>query len=414
MPVAGGRLLCRRRATATACLALAALAAVLARASGGLEGAAFAAAASRTGDSAPGRVEDEDDHLVRAIGLGYDPQLIEDYFAERPLELAAHAGTVVSTVLSLALGAVAGAALALGQVTLERLSGGSARDGDAVWAQLRTSLAPGVADGLVALGPSYIKFGQSLASRPDLVSAEVASELVRLQDALPPFDLDQALRILERELGTDARDQEAARGLLKSLRGVQPVAAASLGQVYKGAVGGRAVAVKVQRPSVRRAAAADAALLKGLARVLEGVQLPGFLGGDGERLVRADVVGAVDEFCSRLFEEMDYHREASNIERFGELYSEGGEYADKIPAPGVRVPTLYRDLCTRRVLVMEWLEGSRLVLSDPSVEGCLLVDEEDMPLVDIGLSATLVQLLETGVILYYTTLLNSTILYYTL
>jgi len=227
--------------------------------------------------------------------------------------------------------------------------------------------------------------GQALASRPDLVGAEVAEELVQLQDNLPPFDTAVALQVIQDDFST-VKDQSAAQEILRSLESAEPVAAASLGQVFRGFCRGRSVAVKVQRPMARRLAAVDAALLRSLARAVEALQNP-FAGG--ERLVRANVLGAVDEFCSRLFEELDYRREASNCEMFAQLYGTGGSFAEELPPPGLKIPELEKDLCSRRVLVMEWVEGERLA---PSADAT-----EDLPLVEMGISATLLQLLGTGV-----------------
>eukprot|EP00435_Cladocopium_sp_Y103_P049475 s977_g14.t3 len=124
---------------------------------------------------------------------------------------------------------------------------------------------------------------------------------------------------------------------------------------------------------------------RSLARVVEALRNP----LDGERLVRANVLGAVDEFCSRLFEELDYRREASNCETFATLYGPDGSFAQDVPSPGLKIPELEKDLCSRRVLVMEWVEGERLAPSPDATE--------DLPLVEMGISATLLQLLGTGV-----------------
>ncbi|CAK0898151.1 unnamed protein product [Prorocentrum cordatum] len=312
----------------------------------GLRGSRRAALRAAAGEV---RAADDDARLLEALGgRVYDAERIEGYFAERPGELAAHAASVGAELGSLLLAAAAGALAVLAQ---QWLRGAGAAGAAAEWAEWRRSLAPRLAGALVAMGPSYIsgsaRFGQSLASRADLVSAEVAAELLRLQDALPPFDAGAARGILEAELA-GAADQGAAQELLLSLRGAVH---GRLGrEVYRGQLRGRAVAVKVQRPGVRRAAAADAALLRLLARGVASLRWPGAAGGG--RLVRADLVGAVDEFCSRLFEELDYAREADNLQRFDALYGEGGVHARLFPAPGVRVPRLEREFCSRRVLVM--------------------------------------------------------------
>eukprot|EP00435_Cladocopium_sp_Y103_P000851 s733_g1.t1 len=145
-------------------------------------------------------------------------------------------------------------------MTLPSLTSTSVRASGATnaWREVKLQVAPQVKESLCQLGPSYIKLGQALASRPDLVGAEVAEELVQLQDNLPPFDTKTALEVIKEDL---AADQGAASELLQSLQDAEPVAAASLGQVYQGRCRGRLVAVKVQRPLARRLAAVDAALL---------------------------------------------------------------------------------------------------------------------------------------------------------
>eukprot|EP00403_Amphidinium_massartii_P024142 CAMPEP_0178387158 /NCGR_PEP_ID=MMETSP0689_2-20121128/8930_1 /TAXON_ID=160604 /ORGANISM="Amphidinium massartii, Strain CS-259" /LENGTH=592 /DNA_ID=CAMNT_0020007515 /DNA_START=105 /DNA_END=1879 /DNA_ORIENTATION=+ len=338
----------------------------------------------------------EDMRIIQEIGSGYDAGKIEQYFKERPLQLFSHALSVGG-----AIGLLTATALGSTLLLLLRhaLSGSlQAPQKEAEWSELRRKLSPQLVDTLCALGPTYVKLGQSLASRPDLVTAEVADALLELQDNMPPFDLDEALQIMREELA-EVDDQEAATELLASLSASEPVAAASLGQVYKAHIGAKAVAVKVQRPDVRTLAVADAALLKLLARFAQGIPSweglmswkppeQGTKDAIQRQLIRADVIGAVDEFCSRLFEELDYNKEAANIERFATLYTGGGPYATKLPYPGVRVPGLLRDFCTRRVLVMEWIDGQRLLAGETSA---------DMRLVDLGVRATLMQLLEVGV-----------------
>jgi len=219
-----------------------------------------------------------------------------------------------------------------------------------------------------AMGPTYVKFGQALASRSDIVGRELAGALAALQDDLPPFPDDEAAAIVEQELPE----------VSCAIRG-PPVAAASLCQVYRGWLRGREVAIKVQRPRIRQQVAADALLLRWAAGAVQG-----------SGAIRADAVGAVDEFVERLFEEMDFENEAANLRRFRALYGKGGSAADVLPPPGVRVPELLDGLVSRRVLVMEWLQGEKLTERS-------IVSAADLPLVELGIRCTLSQLIETGV-----------------
>jgi len=273
----------------------------------------------------------------------YDSEQIEAYFSTYPGRLAKRAATL--SVMSSAMGFM-----------------------------FATGKYAALADTLSRMGPTFVKFGQALASRPDIVGVKLAAELQMLQDNVPPIPNKTAREIVASQ----------APGLMESLSAT-PVAAASLCSVYKAVVGGRPVAVKVQRPGLREMIAADARLLRLGASAVEGIQ-----GADGQRIVRAEAVAAVDEFCSRLFEELDFENEANNLELFDRLYGPGGSAADSVPSPGVRVPKLYRHLSSENVLVMEWLQGTKLVTDSQ-------VKPEDFPLVELGIRCTLSQLLETGV-----------------
>jgi predicted unusual protein kinase regulating ubiquinone biosynthesis (AarF/ABC1/UbiB family) len=236
-----------------------------------------------------------------------------------------------------------------------------------------------LADALAEAGPTYSKFGQALSCRPDIVGEGVAAALQELQDRVPPFDHATARRIISEELG------EAGRELLDTM-GQETVAAATLGQVYKAKAGGKAVAVKVQRPGVMQAVAADSLILRSAAGALEMLRNP----LTGQRLIKPALVDGCDEFFSRLFEESDYEREAENLAKFAAIY--GGVEKRRGGAPRIVVPDLYRDLSARRVITMEWVEGTRL--TDKAV-----VDARDLPTLRLGIECSLSQCLETGKIL---------------
>ena len=215
-----------------------------------------------------------------------------------------------------------------------------------------------LADALAQAGPTYSKFGQALSCRPDLVGDTLASALQELQDQIPPFSHAEARSIMREELGADADE------LLASM-GAQPVAAATLGQVYKARAGGKDVAVKVQRPNIMTAVAADSVLLRAGAAALEMVRNP----VNGERVIKPELVAACDEFFSRLFEEADYSREAANLAKFAAIYGgvEGRDGSSRII-----VPNLLPELSTERVITMEWVQGQRLSAN-------AIVDVGDLP-----------------------------------
>lgn len=195
------------------------------------------------------------------------------------------------------------------------------------------SLAARLRQALEELGPTFIKLGQLLSTRPDLVPLEVLRELETLQDQAREFPGEEAREIIERELGAPVEELFAAFE-------AEPFATASLGQVH-GAVlhDGRRVVVKVQRPGVRRLVETDMEIL-------------GHLAGLAERHLEELETQRPQEVLqelARVFEkELNYTFEAAHLRRFARMF-EGN--------PEVRVPEVHRDLSTTRVLTMERFDG---------------------------------------------------------
>ena len=221
---------------------------------------------------------------------------------------------------------------------------------------------------LTALGPCFIKVGQALSTRPDLVRRDWLDQLTQLQDNLPPFPHAIALATIERELGAPA-DQ-----LFEQFPDF-PVAAASLGQVYKAQLSdGHWVAVKVQRPNLPWILRRDLVIIRLLA-VLTAPLLPLNLGfGLGD---------IIDEFGSTLFEEIDYRLEANNAERFADLFANQSE---------VTVPRVERFLSSEHVLTTQWINGTKLQ-ERQALEARNL---DPAALIRTGVIAGLQQLLEFG------------------
>ena len=220
---------------------------------------------------------------------------------------------------------------------------------------------------LFELGPAFIKAGQALSTRPDVVPQIVLEELAQLQDQLPGFDGKLALRCIEEDLNKSIKDifQEIDE---------EPISAASLGQVHKGILkNGLRVAVKVQRPGLREQITLDLYIVRNIAFWMKS-NLP---------FIRSDLVALIDELGKRVFEEMDYINEANNAKRFKKLHEE-----DK----NIKVPCIYENLTSKRVLTMEWIDGVKLTDMEKVKE--LGVNPKKM--IDIGVNCSLKQLLEHG------------------
>lgn len=186
------------------------------------------------------------------------------------------------------------------------------------------------------LGPTFIKAGQLLSTRPDLVPVALLHELARLQDSVPPFAFEEVRDIVEAEL------QLSLEKAFESFE-QQPLAAASIGQVHAATtVTGEAVVVKVQRPKVRRMVEVDLEIMHELAQLAER-HLEGWQIHQPTRVV--------DELSVSLERELDYLQEAAHLERFAWQFRSD---------PRVKVPSVYRALTTDRVLVMERIEGVKV------------------------------------------------------
>ncbi|MBE9154449.1 AarF/ABC1/UbiB kinase family protein [Cyanobium sp. LEGE 06113] len=221
---------------------------------------------------------------------------------------------------------------------------------------------------LTSLGPCFIKVGQALSTRPDLVRRDWLEQLTQLQDNLPPFPQEVALRTIETELGAPAQE-------LFALFPDYPIAAASLGQVYKAQMhDGQWVAVKVQRPDLPQILRRDLVIIRMLA-VLSAPLLPLNLGFGLDAII--------DEFGQTLFDEIDYRKEADNAERFAGLFS---------AHPEVTVPHVERQLSARRVLTTSWIHGTKL--QERQVLEARHLDPT--ALIRTGVMAGLQQLLEFG------------------
>lgn len=189
---------------------------------------------------------------------------------------------------------------------------------------------------LIALGPTFIKIGQALGTRADLLPLPYIREFETLQDQVPPFSSAEAYATIERELG---------RPLFRAYAEVEaePLAAASLGQVYRARLHtGEEVAVKVQRPHLEETIGFDIAVLRWIV---------GWLARYPHFSENADWSGMLDEFTRTIFDEMDYVREAHNADRFRANFESWR---------AVYVPKIYWTHTTHRVLTMEFIRGTKV------------------------------------------------------
>lgn len=186
------------------------------------------------------------------------------------------------------------------------------------------------------LGPTFIKFGQVLACRPDMLPLEYSRELLKLTDSVPPFPFAEAKIIIEEDLKAPLSRTFADFDAV-------PVAAASIAQVHQAKLhDGRAVMVKVQRPHIIRIIERDISIMRWLADLLDS-RVP--------ELAPYNVPGIVDEFARTIKSELDFFIEASNAIQLRSNFRD---------SPVLYVPEVYTDFSSKRVLVMERIEGIRI------------------------------------------------------
>jgi predicted unusual protein kinase regulating ubiquinone biosynthesis (AarF/ABC1/UbiB family) len=280
--------------------------------------------------------------------LKYDPVAISEYYSSQPLKVFARFIGIFWPMITFAFG-----------LWLDKITNRTKQNLGKRATQIRRLLTK--------LGPAYIKIGQALSTRPDLVPPQFLEELAQLQDNIPAFSNEIAYQFIEEELGDRP---EAIYAEISDL----PIAAASLGQVYKGKLwSGETVAIKVQRPGLADSIALDLHVMRTLCIWLQS----------NFKQIRSNLVSIVDEFAERIFEEMDYENEGRNAEKFAELY--GG-------MQDIYVPSIYWQYTGRRVLTMEWITGTKLT----DLEAVAAQGLNATYLVEVGVQCSLRQLLEHG------------------
>ena len=286
--------------------------------------------------------------LLAEMAADFDAARLAEFMASRPARTTGRALTIATSLG----GVISGIAADLASGRFES----------------NASRAQQLRDTLASLGPSFVKVGQALSSRPDLLPRTYLEALSSLQDRLESFPSHVAMAVIEEELGRPVDE-------VYSSISPEPVAAASLGQVYKGVLRstGEQVAIKVQRPGIGEAIAVDMVLLRRLMGLVDTTQ----------NFVSQEFVPLVDEFACRLFGELDYVQEGRNCEKFRDLYRH---------VPRVRTPGIKWEATSRRVLTMEWIDGVKL--TDKAAMADAGLDVVDF--VTVGVECTLRQLLEAG------------------
>jgi len=289
--------------------------------------------------------------VAREFAQSYDPVKLAELMAEQPGQVRARAFSIIKS---------------LGLFAMNVLLDKQIKRADK---QQRKQRARELRKILCQLGPSFIKVGQSLSVRPDICPQEYLDEFAELQDNIPSFATPIALALIKEELGVSIED-------VFTELSVGPVAAASLGQVYKARLQstGELVAVKVQRPGIGDNIALDMFIVRKAAAWADAHL---------DVSKATSLVAIVDEFASRLFAELDYVKEGQNAERFGSLYGS---------LPHIRIPKVYWEYTTRRVLTMEWIEGVKLT----DERGLHSYGLRAVDFVDLGVDCTMRQLLEHG------------------
>ena len=189
---------------------------------------------------------------------------------------------------------------------------------------------------LEELGPTYIKLGQVLSTRPDLIPVEFTDELSKLQDSVPPFPFADAEIIIQRELGAPSSD-------VFDHIDIEPAASASIGQVHRARLkNGEEAAVKIQRPGIRAVIEVDLEIMLHLATLAER---------HVEELALHKPVTIVEEFARTLEKEIDFRIEAANIDRIAQGF---------LNDPTVYIPAVFREFSAAGILTTEYVEGIKI------------------------------------------------------
>nr|WP_207741721.1 AarF/ABC1/UbiB kinase family protein [Romboutsia sp. BSD2780061687b_171204_C1] len=217
------------------------------------------------------------------------------------------------------------------------------------------------------LGPTYVKLGQILSTRKDLLDQDIIDELSLLRDSVEPFDTDIAKEIFKEEIGLDIEK-------VFNEFNPNPIGAASIGQVYEAKLqNGEDVIIKIQRPNIESRIKSDLEILKGMVLAFK----------DSNKHSSIDVIQIIEEFQTQLMRELDYNFEAINAMKFRKMFENSRE---------VYIPKIYGEFTTKKVLVMEKIIGIKLNDAEKIKE----LNWDTKVISDIGIKSLFKQVFEYG------------------
>lgn len=220
---------------------------------------------------------------------------------------------------------------------------------------------------LEELGPTYVKIGQILSTRKDLLDQDIIDEISKLRDDVEKFDSNIAIEIFKEEVGLSIEE-------VFSEFKEEPIAAASIGQVYEGILKtGEEVIVKIQRPNIEKIIKSDLEILRTIAHTLK----------DLKKDFNLDLEQMIEEFQTQLMRELDYNFESINATKFSRIFKNSDE---------VYIPKVYSEYNSKRILVMEKVKGTKL--SD--VEKIRKLGYNTKTIVEMGVRSFFTQVLSHG------------------
>ncbi|KAM0826765.1 hypothetical protein ACQ4PT_068652 [Festuca glaucescens] len=317
--------------------------------------------------------------LTTPLPQHYDPDLLAQYFISRPHILVFR---TVEILFAFLVGAVKVQMFKRANLTTDATHSSSVSNKGFNASQYMVGQL--LKDTFIDLGPTFVKVGQSLSTRPDIIGSEISEALAELHERVPSFPREDAMKIIEGEFQRPVSQ-------VFSYISDEPVAAASFGQVYQGrTIDGALVAIKVQRPNLLPSVLRDIYILRlGLSLVRKVAKR------------RSNISLYADELGRGFVDELDYNIEAANATKFLETHS---RYSFIV------VPKILKQLTRKRVLTMEWVAGENprelLSLSKGISGNTTELSEKQkleakgrlLDLVNKGVEASLVQLLDTGLL----------------